>query len=611
VSLYYGISAGLQLLSISFLSIALQSSTFANCSVRASAQGGNAYGGAVSLHIGAYSSAYSKTGAAVAAAGDTVVRNVNVTLDTVDFKSCSAIREQKESSSYGANVYGGSFSFHIGAYAWSRSSSGGSSSTCGSTNASGIRVRVQNTTSVNSKSLISGGSYGANSYGGSMSVLHVGAYSWSSSIEASSSNSISTCEATTASDVSVHVSGSGCVNCSAISTSESSSHGANSYGGSMSVLHVGAYSWSRSAAANSISSSTCGAATASNVSVHISGSGCSNCIAISTSGYYSNGANLYGGSMSALHVGAYSWSFSVAANGNSISTIEATTASDVSVYISGSGCSNCSAISTSGYYSNGANSYGGSMSALHVGAYSWSFSVASSSSSTCGATTASDVSVHVSGTGCSNCSAISTSGIFSYGANSYGGSMSVLHVGAYSWSNSPVVGDSSSSACGSTNASGIRVRVQNTTSVDSRALTTTSVSVSYGANSYGGSMSVLHVGAYSWSSSIEASSSNSISTCEATTASDVSVHVSGSGCVNCSAISTSGYTSYGANSYGGALSAAFIGSYSYSSVGSFFFSSAIIGSTEVVRLSVTIQDSTIVDAVAASGEHCRTRSIPT
>ncbi len=245
MSLYYGVSAGLQLLSVAFLSIALQGSTFANCSVRSNAQGGNAYGGAVSLYIGAYSSAYSKTGAAVVvAAGDTVVRNVNVTLDTVDFKSCSAIREQWKSSLMGSNVYGGSFSFHVGAYAWSYSSFGDSSSTCGSTVASGLRVHVQNTTSVDSRASTTSsgdGSYGANSYGGSMSVLHVGAYSWSICLNA---NSYSKCGATTASDVSVHVNGSGCSNCSANSTSQIDSNGANSYGGAFSAAFIGAYSYS-------------------------------------------------------------------------------------------------------------------------------------------------------------------------------------------------------------------------------------------------------------------------------------------------------------------------------------------------------------------------------
>ncbi len=183
------------------------------------------------------------------------------------------------------------------------------------------------------------------------------------------------------------------------------------------------------------------------------------------------------------------------------------------------------------------------MSVLLVGAYSWSQSPSGKSNSVCEFTSASDVSVHVSGSGCSNCSAISTSGGSSLGANSYGGSMSVLLVGAYSWSQS---------------------------------------------SSGGGS-----------------------SMCEFTSASDVSVHVSGSGCSNCSAISTSGGNSYGANSYGGALSAAFVGAYSYGyEIEEYVAIQAFVTTTQVVRLSLVIQDSIIVDAEAASGEYCSTRSIP-
>ncbi len=246
--------------------------------------------------------------------------------------------------------------------------------------------------------------------------------------------------------------------------------------------------------------------------------------------------------MSVLLVGAYSWSQS--SSGYSNSVCEFTSVSNVSVHVSGSGCSNCSAISTSGGFSNGANTYGGSMSVLLVGAYSWSQSSSGYSNSVCEFTSASNISVHVSGSGCSNCSAISTGGRSSVGANSYGGSMSVLLVGAYSWSQS---------------------------------------------SSGGGS-----------------------SMCEFTSVSDVSVHVSGSGCSNCSAISTSGGSSYGANSYGGALSAAFVGAYSYGYEIENYTETiqAFVATTQVVRLSVVIQDSIIVDAEAASGEYCSTRSIP-
>jgi hypothetical protein len=188
---------------------------------------------------------FSSNGDAVAAVGDTVVRNVSVTLDSTTFESCSTTRNGD--TTFGANVYGGSFSFYVGAYAWSRSDSrGNSSSTCGATNVSGVAVRVRNASSVLSSAsttTIGGNLRGANSYGGSMSVLYLGAYACSYS-NAASSNSRSMCEATTASGVSVHVSDSGCSNCSALSTSGGSSFGANSYGGAISVSYIGSLSYS-------------------------------------------------------------------------------------------------------------------------------------------------------------------------------------------------------------------------------------------------------------------------------------------------------------------------------------------------------------------------------
>ena len=214
LSVYAGLSAALQLLSVSFFTIALHNNAFANCGVSGDVDGGNTYGGGVSLYIGAYSSVFSSNGDAVAAVGDTVVRNVSVTLDSTTFESCSATRNGD--TTFGANVYGGSFSFYVGAYAWSRSDSrGNSSSTCGATDVSGVTVRVLNASSVLSSAsttTIGGNLRGANSYGGS-------------------------------SGVSVHVSDSGCSNCSALSTSRLNSFGANSYGGSMSVLYIGAYAW--------------------------------------------------------------------------------------------------------------------------------------------------------------------------------------------------------------------------------------------------------------------------------------------------------------------------------------------------------------------------------
>ena len=228
VSVNFGMSAGLRLLSVSFFSITLQNNAFVNCGVTARASGGNAYGGAVSLYIGAYSSFVSLNGDAVSAAGDTVVRNVSVTLDKARFESCSAIRETSVSDSFGGNVYGGSFSFYVGAHCWSRSAGIGgsriSSSTSGSVNASGMNVRVHKVISLHSRAFTTTSgdvAYGSNSYGGFMSILHVGSYCWSFS-DSASGISNSRCGATSLRDVLVHVSGSSCSNCSAASENQHS-----------------------------------------------------------------------------------------------------------------------------------------------------------------------------------------------------------------------------------------------------------------------------------------------------------------------------------------------------------------------------------------------------
>jgi hypothetical protein len=122
-------------------------------------------------------------------------------------------------------------------------------------------------------------------------------------------------------------------------------------------------------------------------------------------------------------------------------------------------------------------------------------------------------------------------------------------------------------------------------------------------------MSVFYVGAYAWSLSLTASSSSS-SMCGATNASGVSVHVSDSGCSNCSALSTSVRDSFGANSYGGSIGI-YIGSLSYSfAAGEFMFlSSSVVETTQVHRLSITIQNSTIADTEALIGEYCTTHPI--
>ncbi len=323
LSVYFGLEARLQLLLVSFVDLVFRSNVFLDCTVRSSPRvGGNVHGGAISVYMGGYSSVFADKGAAVAAVGDTVVRNVSVILEKTEFTSCSARSSIfSELGASGTNVfdgsthaYGGSYSFYVGAYAWSFSLIS-SSSVCGATIVSGLSVSVSNTLCSNS-TVTSSGSLGANSYGGSMSVVHIGTYAWSASPSSSSSfSSSSACGETSASSLSVSVSNAPCSNCSAV-TSSTKLHGANSYGGSMSVMHIGAYAWSSSilnkgstGRSSSGSSSACGATIASGMSVSVSNAPCSNCSAV-TSSANSFGANSYGGSMSVVHVGAYAWSFS-------------------------------------------------------------------------------------------------------------------------------------------------------------------------------------------------------------------------------------------------------------------------------------------------------------
>jgi hypothetical protein len=171
-----------------------------------------------------------------------------------------------------------------------------------------------------------------------------------------------------------------------------------------------------------------------------------------------------------VYIGAYAWSSSNAA-GNSSSACGATTASGVSVSVSNASSYKCSAVTMSGGVSNGVNSYGGSMNIVYIGAFAWSIGSAdSNSASLCGTTTASGVSVSVSNAPSSNCSGATTLiGGSSSGANSYGGSMSILYIGAYAWSMGLGTG-SASSYCDLTRATGLSILINTSSFFDSLAL---------------------------------------------------------------------------------------------------------------------------------------------
>jgi len=283
LSVYFGLFAGLQLLDVASFSLALHGNDFVRCTVVLSADlnefsGGNVYGGCVSVYMGGYSSSIANlTGVAVAAVGDTAVRNVSVCVESVSFTSCSATTTGR----LGANSYGGSFSVYLGGYAWSYSSSSStitssSNSTSGLITASGVSLSVSNVNSSNCSAKTTGFS-GANSYGGSFS-LYLGGYAWSysSSSSRTTSTSNSTSGLTTASGVSVFISNVNSSNCSATTTGF---YGANSYGGSISVVHIGAYTWSI-ALGSSINPSTfsvCGATNVFGLVVSISSSVFADC----------------------------------------------------------------------------------------------------------------------------------------------------------------------------------------------------------------------------------------------------------------------------------------------------------------------------------------------
>ena len=225
--MYFGFSAGLRLLDVASFSLALYRNDFARCSViRSSGFSGNVYGGGVSVYMGGYSSSlkqYSNNSSnyAVATVGDTAVRNASVRVDTASFTSCSAARTGYTSTfMWGGSLYGGSFSLYLGGYAWSYGiGSGSSTSSSGLTTASDVSVSISNVNSsdCSATTTMSISTYGGNSYGGSMSVLYIGAYALSFRQAASGSPSFSSCGTTNVTGLVVSISSSTFIDSSAAS----------------------------------------------------------------------------------------------------------------------------------------------------------------------------------------------------------------------------------------------------------------------------------------------------------------------------------------------------------------------------------------------------------
>ena len=182
------------------------------------------YGGGVSVYIGGFSALSNLTGgtgSASAAVGDTVVRNASVRVDAVAFTLCTASCNANSTLALVGNAYGGSFSLYLGGYAWSYSAVGSSSSTSGSTTASGVNVSISDVNSSNCNATTSAFN-GANSYGGSMSAVYIGAYTWSftdpiASPCDSEPSTLSNCSTTDVRGLVVSISSSRLANSSAVS----------------------------------------------------------------------------------------------------------------------------------------------------------------------------------------------------------------------------------------------------------------------------------------------------------------------------------------------------------------------------------------------------------
>jgi len=435
-----------------------------------------------------------------------------------------------------------------------------------------------------------------NAYGGCLSVY---AGAWSVTTQGSSSIG----------DVSVSgmiatISGNRIVNCSAAVNSQSATYSGNIYGGGMSLV-VGAYSYS-SASSSSSSSSVSGSTTVGNTSYIITSNTLTSCSASSVSSGGSFGENVYGGGL-LLAVGAYSYSYSSGVSSSSL--VSGNTAVGNTRYtITSNTLTSCSAssVTSGGAGSNGANVYGGGIS-LIVEAYSYSYSSGAnsrSSSNVSGSTTVGNTSYTITNNMLTSCSASSlTSGgdSGSFGANVYGGGLS-LAVGAYSYSYSGGASSSSSSiVSGSTTVGNTSYIMTSNTLTSCSAASVTSAGIgSYGANVYGGGISQQD-GAYSYSLGNAASSSSSSLVSGSTTVGNTSHIITSNTLTNCSAssVQSGDAGSNGANVYGGGMSLqerAY--SYSYNSGAS--SSSIVSGSTTVGYTNYIITSNALTSCSASS-----------
>jgi hypothetical protein len=445
--------------------------------------------------------------------------------------------------------------------------------------------------------------------------LVVGAFSFTVS-NAGSSSSSDVSGSTTVGD-SIHIITNNTLtscNASSVTSGGGGSIGANVYGGGISLI-VGAFSYVISNDGGSTSSNVSGSTTVGNTSFAITSNTLISCIALSvtTAGYGSNGANVYGGGLSQV-VGAYSYSFSNDGDSSISSVSGNTTVGSSSYTITSNTLTSCNASSVNsgfGSYagepvqSSGANVYGGGMS-LVVGAYSRSLSNggSSSSSSVSGSTTVGKTSYTITSNTLTSCNSSSVTSQANNldGSNVYGGGMSlVVGVNSYSFCEGDIT-SASSIVSGSTTVGNTGFAItSNTLTSCSASSVAYGESSSTGANVYGGGI-LLVVGPYSYSSS-EAGNSSSSSVSGSTTVGNTGYTINSNTLTSCSASSVAyGESSFsGANVYGGGISLlAGACSYSINNAGSISSSSNVSSSTIVSITSFTITSNTLTSCNASS-----------
>ena len=555
--------------------------------------GTNAHGGGISLIVGAYSHSFGVLSSSDSLIyGESSVSDVKLSIAGNSLINCIASSKTTGGGgSFGGNSYGGGLSFMVGGYSFGLSKKSRSSS-----NVSGVTVvghtkytMVNNTftdcnaTSTTGRSVTEGfGSYGVSVYGGGLS-FNVGAYSFSSSLCSSSTSDEGRCSSyvvssnvsgdTVFNNVSSVVTRNVFTSCSvetetsrnllpgAQNSLNDGSFGANAYGGAISFV-IGPYCY---ASSNTFSSSSVyGSVIHNDSKLFVNNNVFVNCeaMSISSGGGGSNAANSYGGGVSLL-VGAYSYSytFPTIQKSQSISIVSGITAvHSTSFSITHNALINCVASSyttrnsISGFGSYGANVYGGGISIV-AGAYSYSFGINEGSgcrSEVSGDTALSTMTYMFSSNILSNCNA---SSINSGGASSDGANS---HGGGLSF----IVGAYSYSynqggVSSDSVVSGITmVSVGNFTFANNTLYDCKALSetsgFSVGSDGYGGGIALM-VGAYCYRfGNVGGSGGSTVS--GRTAAINVSYYMTKNLFENCSVVSRNDQNSLRASCFGGAVS---------------------------------------------------------